>query len=201
MYHSSQASHLPLFVPIIFCINWPLLSLLSFVLSIVSASYHISDFPLSTMYRSILFLAATLISPSNTSAFAPHSQTHHVPRKPTSLSLSSSDPTQARIQSLVDTHPVLLFMKGSKLFPQCGFSNTACQILQSYNIDFETVDVLSDENIRQGVKVFSDWPTIPQLYVCGEFIGGSDIMIEMYQSGELGEMIEKVSAAVSLAWL
>ncbi|KAL7522427.1 hypothetical protein ACHAWX_007118 [Stephanocyclus meneghinianus] len=146
------------------------------------------------MYRSILFLAATVISASNTSAFAPHSPTNHAPRKQSSLSLSSSDPTQARIQSLVDTHPVLLFMKGSKLFPQCGFSNTACQILQSYNIDFETVDVLSDEDIRQGVKVFSDWPTIPQLYVCGEFIGGSDIMIEMYQSGELGEMIEKAKA-------
>eukprot|EP00804_Cyclotella_cryptica_P015689 CCRYP_018919-RA/>CCRYP_018919-RA protein AED:0.38 eAED:0.38 QI:235/1/1/1/0.5/0.33/3/230/149 len=146
------------------------------------------------MYRSILFLAASLISPFNTSAFAPSTQPHHSPRHTTSLSLSSSDPTQERIQSLVDTHPVLLFMKGSKLFPQCGFSNTACQILQSYNIDFETVDVLADEDIRQGVKVFSEWPTIPQLYVCGEFIGGSDIMIEMYQSGELGEMIEKAKA-------
>lgn len=106
----------------------------------------------------------------------------------------SSNPTQAKIQSLVDNNPVLLFMKGSKLFPQCGFSNTACQILQSYNIDFESVDVLADEEIRQGVKVFSQWPTIPQLYVCGEFIGGSDIMIEMYQSGELGEMIEVAKA-------
>ena len=102
--------------------------------------------------------------------------------------------TQKRIQALVDAHPVLLFMKGSKIFPQCGFSNTAVQILQSFNIDFETVDVLADEMIRQGVKDFSQWPTIPQLYVAGEFIGGSDIMIEMYQSGELGEMIEKAKA-------
>ncbi len=109
----------------------------------------------------------------------------------------SSNPTQAKIQSLVDNNPVLLFMKGSKLFPQCGFSNTACQILQSYNIDFESVDVLADEEIRQGVKVFSQWPTIPQLYVCGEFIGGSDIMIEMYQSGELGEMIEVAKAEMN----
>ncbi len=85
-------------------------------------------------------------------------------------------------------------MKGSKLFPQCGFSNTATQILGSFNVDFHTVDVLSDENIRQGVKEFSQWPTIPQLYVSGEFIGGSDIMIELYQSGELGEMIEKANA-------
>ena len=76
--------------------------------------------------------------------------------------------------------------------PQCGFSNTACQILGSFDIDFHSVDVLADEAIRTGVKDFSQWPTIPQLYVCGEFIGGSDIMIEMYQNGELGEMIEKV---------
>ena len=102
--------------------------------------------------------------------------------------------TQKRIQALVDAHPVLLFMKGSKIFPQCGFSNTAVQILQSFGIDFETVDVLADESIRQGVKDFSQWPTIPQLYVAGEFIGGSDIMIEMYQSGELGEMIEVAKA-------
>mmetsp|Transcript_15892 Transcript_15892/g.36646 ORF Transcript_15892/g.36646 Transcript_15892/m.36646 type:complete len:161 (+) Transcript_15892:91-573(+) len=102
--------------------------------------------------------------------------------------------TQERIQDLVDNHPVLLFMKGSKLFPQCGFSNTACQILNSYEIDYHSVDVLSDEAVRQGVKDFSQWPTIPQLYVCGEFIGGSDIMIEMYQNGELGEMIEKAKA-------
>jgi monothiol glutaredoxin len=101
--------------------------------------------------------------------------------------------TKERIEALVENHPVLLFMKGSKLFPQCGFSNTAVQILNSFNIDFHTVDVLSDEAIRSGVKDFSQWPTIPQLYVCGSFVGGSDIMIEMYQTGELGEMIEKVS--------
>ena len=85
-------------------------------------------------------------------------------------------------------------MKGSKLFPQCGFSNTATQILNSFNIDFHTVDVLADDQIRQGIKDYSQWPTIPQLYVAGEFVGGSDIMIEMYQSGELGEMIEKAKA-------
>ncbi len=104
------------------------------------------------------------------------------------------DATRERIQDLVDGHPVLLFMKGSKLFPQCGFSNTAVQILQAYDIDFFTVDVLSDDAIRQGVKDYSQWPTIPQLYVAGEFIGGSDIMIELYQTGELGEMIEKSKA-------
>jgi monothiol glutaredoxin len=104
------------------------------------------------------------------------------------------DATQERIRELVETHPVLLFMKGSKLFPQCGFSSTAVQILNTYNIDFHTVDVLADEAIRSGVKEFSNWPTIPQLYVAGEFLGGSDIMIEMYQNGELGELIEKSKA-------
>jgi len=102
--------------------------------------------------------------------------------------------TRVRIQTLVDANPVLLFMKGTKIFPQCGFSNTACQIMATYNIDFHTVDVLADEAIRGGVKDFSQWPTIPQLYVAGEFVGGSDIMIEMYQNGELGEMIEKAKA-------
>ena len=81
-------------------------------------------------------------------------------------------------------------MKGSKIFPQCGFSNTAVQILQSFGIDFETVDVLADESIRQGVKDFSQWPTIPQLYVKGEFVGGCDIIREMYESGELTEMFQ-----------
>lgn len=102
--------------------------------------------------------------------------------------------TQERIEALVENHPVLLFMKGSKLFPQCGFSNTAVQILNSFDIEFHSVDVLSDSAIRSGIKDFSQWPTIPQLYVAGEFIGGSDIMIEMYQNGELGEMIEKAKA-------
>ena len=85
----------------------------------------------------------------------------------TSLYMSDgvSEATKERIQGLVDGNPVMLFMKGSKLFPQCGFSNTAVQILNSYGINFETFDVLSDENVRQGVKDFSQWPTIPQLYV------------------------------------
>ena len=94
----------------------------------------------------------------------------------------------------MDKNPVLLFMKGSKLFLQCGFSNTAVQILNSFNLKYETVEVLSDDSVRNVVKVFSQWPTIPQFYVAGEFIGGSDIMIKMYQSGELGEMIEKAKA-------
>mmetsp|Transcript_32276 Transcript_32276/g.77163 ORF Transcript_32276/g.77163 Transcript_32276/m.77163 type:complete len:152 (-) Transcript_32276:156-611(-) len=149
------------------------------------------------MFRAILLLAlacsALAFAPSSSGAVA---RFRHDERTSLRMSDEAGLPpvTKERIQTLVDENPVLLFMKGSKLFPQCGFSNTACQILQSYGIDFESVDVLADEDIRQGVKVFSQWPTIPQLYVCGEFIGGSDIMIEMYQSGELGEMIEKAKA-------
>jgi monothiol glutaredoxin len=105
------------------------------------------------------------------------------------------DMTQARIQTLVDQNPVLLFMKGSKSFPQCGFSDTATKILGSFDdkIDFHAVDVLADAAVREGVKGFSQWPTIPQLYVDGEFIGGCDIMIEMYENGEMKELIEKVA--------
>ena len=148
--------------------------------------------PTRTMgLRSIVSLLLFLLSSwvARNEAFVP------VANRPSRVApLSMSSDTQERIQKLVDEHPVLLFMKGSKLFPQCGFSNTAVQILNSFGIAFETVDVLADDSIRQGVKDFSQWPTIPQLYVAGEFIGGSDIMIEMYQSGELGEMIEKAKA-------
>lgn len=90
-----------------------------------------------------------------------------------------------RLETLIDSSPVFVFMKGSKLMPQCGFSNNVVQILHSLGVSFETFDVLSDPEIRQGIKEFSNWPTIPQVYVRGEFIGGSDILIEMYNSGEL----------------
>ena len=96
---------------------------------------------------------------------------------------------QARIQALVASSPVFVFMKGNKLMPQCGFSNNVVQILNALAVSFETFDVLSDMEIRQGIKDFSEWPTIPQVYVNGEFIGGSDILIEMYNSGELREKL------------
>lgn len=94
-----------------------------------------------------------------------------------------------RIDELVKSHDIVLFMKGSKLFPQCGFSSRAVAILDHSNAEFETVDVLQDQEIRQGIKEYSDWPTIPQLYVKGEFVGGSDIMMEMFESGELQAML------------
>ena len=100
-----------------------------------------------------------------------------------------SDETHARIQELVDGSDVLLFMKGSPLFPQCGFSSRAVAILNHLNVEFGSVDVLQDQGVRQGIKAFSDWPTIPQLYVKGEFVGGSDIMMEMYESGELQQLL------------
>ena len=97
--------------------------------------------------------------------------------------------TQQRIEELIATSPVFVFMKGNKLMPQCGFSNNVVQILHSLGAPFETFDVLSDMEIRQGIKEFSDWPTIPQVYLNGEFLGGSDILIEMYNNGELRETL------------
>ena len=108
-----------------------------------------------------------------------------------------TDDPNARIQSLVDSNAVLLFMKGTPLFPQCGFSNRAVSILNHLGVEFESVDVLQDQDVRQGIKAFSDWPTIPQLYVKGEFIGGSDIMMEMYESGELAQLLEEKGVTAS----
>jgi monothiol glutaredoxin len=97
---------------------------------------------------------------------------------------------QQRIDQLVKGHPVVLFMKGTAQFPQCGFSGRAIQILKACGVnDLTTVNVLEDEGIRQGIKEYANWPTIPQLYVKGEFIGGSDIMMEMYQAGELQQVL------------
>ncbi len=96
--------------------------------------------------------------------------------------------TNARIDEIVQNNDVVLFMKGSALFPQCGFSSRAVAILDHLGVQFETVDVLQDPEIRQGIKQYSDWPTIPQLYVKGEFVGGSDIMMEMFEAGDLQQL-------------
>ena len=97
--------------------------------------------------------------------------------------------TNERIAEIVGTNDVVLFMKGTPLFPQCGFSSKAIAILDHLGVEYASVDVLQDTEIRQGIKSFSDWPTIPQLYVKGEFVGGSDIMMEMYQAGELQQLM------------
>jgi monothiol glutaredoxin len=97
--------------------------------------------------------------------------------------------TQQRIKQIVDENNVVLFMKGTSQFPMCGFSGRAIQILKACGVgEMKTVNVLEDDEVRQGIKTFSNWPTIPQLYVKGEFIGGSDIMMEMYESGELQQL-------------
>ncbi|WP_374675970.1 Grx4 family monothiol glutaredoxin [Ideonella sp.] len=97
---------------------------------------------------------------------------------------------QQRIDQIVKGHKVVLFMKGTAQFPMCGFSGRAVQVLKACGVnDLATVNVLDDEAIRQGIKEYANWPTIPQLYVNGEFVGGSDIMMEMYQSGELQQML------------
>jgi monothiol glutaredoxin len=96
-----------------------------------------------------------------------------------------------KIQETVDSHKVVLFMKGTKTFPQCGFSARAVEILKSCGADFKDVNVLADPAVRQGIKEFSQWPTIPQVYVDGKFIGGSDILTEMHQSGELQKLLAK----------
>jgi monothiol glutaredoxin len=96
----------------------------------------------------------------------------------------------ARIDEIVKGNEVVLFMKGTQLFPQCGFSSRAVAILDHLGAEYQTVDVLQDQEIRNGIKQYSDWPTIPQLYVKGEFVGGSDIMMEMFESGELQQLVK-----------
>ena len=98
---------------------------------------------------------------------------------------------QDRIRQQITDTPVVLFMKGTPVFPQCGFSAAVVQILSHLGVKFKGIDVLSDPSVRQGIKEFSNWPTIPQLYVNGEFVGGSDIMTEMYESGELQTLLKK----------
>jgi monothiol glutaredoxin len=97
--------------------------------------------------------------------------------------------TQELIKSQVTGNPVVLYMKGSPKFPQCGFSNLATQILNACNVEYVAIDVLADQNIREGIKTYASWPTIPQLYINGEFVGGSDIMRAMYESGELQTLL------------
>ena len=97
---------------------------------------------------------------------------------------------QDKIKAQLEENDVMLYMKGSATFPQCGFSGKAVEILKACGVKFDTVDVLSNPDIREGIKQYSNWPTIPQLYIKGEFVGGSDIMMEMYQNGELQEKIQ-----------
>ena len=101
-----------------------------------------------------------------------------------------SDNIQETIKNQIENNKVILYMKGSKEMPMCGFSARVVEILNTYGVDYETVDVLLDQDIRQGIKEFSNWPTLPQLYINGQFIGGCDICIEMHNSGELEPMVK-----------
>ncbi|WP_309745103.1 MULTISPECIES: Grx4 family monothiol glutaredoxin [unclassified Chamaesiphon] len=104
-------------------------------------------------------------------------------------------PTAERIGKTIADNKIVVFMKGNKLMPQCGFSNQVVQILNILGVPYETVDVLADQDIRQGIKEYSNWPTIPQVYINGEFVGGSDVMTEMYQKGELQQLVEVALAS------
>ena len=107
----------------------------------------------------------------------------------------SDNPVFARIQGEINENDVVLFMKGSPMMPQCGFSARVAGVLNFMGVDFKDVNVLADDAVRQGIKDFSDWPTIPQLYVKGEFVGGSDIMMEMFEAGELQQMMDEKQVA------
>lgn len=104
--------------------------------------------------------------------------------------MNDANPVFARLEEDVNANPVVLFMKGTPVFPQCGFSAQVVQALSLLGVKFKSFDVLTDDELRQGIKEFSHWPTIPQLYVKGEFIGGCDIVREMYQSGELAQLLK-----------
>ena len=100
-----------------------------------------------------------------------------------------------QIDNLLEQNKIVVFMKGTKLMPQCGFSNNVVQILNTLGVPFETVNVLDEYEIRQGIKEYSNWPTIPQVYINGEFVGGSDVLIELYQKGELQQIVEVALAS------
>jgi monothiol glutaredoxin len=104
-------------------------------------------------------------------------------------------PVTAKIDKLLADNKIMVFMKGDRLQPQCGFSNQVVQILNILGVPYETLDVLSDQDVRQGIKEYSNWPTIPQVYINGEFVGGSDVMTELYQKGELQQLVEVALAS------
>jgi monothiol glutaredoxin len=102
---------------------------------------------------------------------------------------------QQQIDDMIKKNKIMVFMKGDRLQPQCGFSNNVVQILNILGVPYETFDILSDDQIRQGIKEYSSWPTIPQVYINGEFIGGSDVMAELYQKGEIQQIVEVALAS------
>ncbi len=114
---------------------------------------------------------------------------------PYSCTATMTTPVTAKIDKLLADNKIMVFMKGDRLQPQCGFSNQVVQILNILAVPYETLDVLADQDIRQGIKEYSNWPTIPQVYINGEFVGGSDVMTELYQKGELQQLVEVALAS------
>ncbi|KAJ8773083.1 hypothetical protein K2173_028260 [Erythroxylum novogranatense] len=121
----------------------------------------------------------------------PTDRLHFISKTRSSIRCALSPELKSTLDKVVSTQKVILFMKGTKEFPQCGFSNTVVQILNSLNVPFETINILENELLRQGLKEYSNWPTFPQLYIEGEFFGGCDITVEAYKNGELQELLEK----------
>ncbi len=113
--------------------------------------------------------------------------------------MTDGTPVSERIESEIASHPIVLFMKGTPIFPQCGFSALVVQVLSHMGVKFKSIDVLNEPDIREGIKQFSNWPTIPQLYVRNEFIGGADIVREMYENGELSDLMGKHGIEVEAA--
>lgn len=150
----------------------------------------------------VAFTTTQLPSTSPMAPLATSSLTPLAPLAPTRLPTRAFSaevpPIQERIQAMVDESKVVVFMKGVPEAPQCGFSNAVCQILRMHDVTFQGHNVLADEELRQGVKDFSNWPTIPQVYLEGEFIGGCDIMLQMHQSGELIEELGKAGIQSAL---
>mmetsp|Transcript_2969 Transcript_2969/g.5005 ORF Transcript_2969/g.5005 Transcript_2969/m.5005 type:complete len:179 (+) Transcript_2969:108-644(+) len=146
--------------------------------------------------RSVLAMGKTLrlstFVPSNALRASSVSRKSNTPRAGMRVVALAPEMREA-FDKFVTENKIVLFMKGNKQFPQCGFSNTTVQILNTFNVPYETVDILAEDSIRQGMKEYSSWPTFPQVYIDGEFYGGCDIMIEAYQNGELQETIEKLS--------
>ncbi len=113
--------------------------------------------------------------------------------------MTDGTPVSERIESEIASHPIVLFMKGTPIFPQCGFSAMVVQVLSHMGVKFKSIDVLNEPDIREGIKQFSNWPTIPQLYVRNEFVGGADIVREMYENGELSDLMGKHGIEVEAA--
>ncbi len=111
--------------------------------------------------------------------------------------MSLSEEMRTRLQRDVDENPVVLYMKGTQDFPMCGFSARAAQVLKAAKVKFEDFNILEDDELRQGLKIFSEWATFPQCYIKGQFVGGSDILLEMYETGELQEMVKDLQGATS----